>query len=131
MSIISKQPEGTGVRQPTLSGCPGTPNCVSSMDRDEEHSIEPIAFEGDWEEAMERLRRIVDQMPRTTVVTSDGPYLHVECRTLVFRFVDDVEFLANPDRSAIEVRSASRAGHSDMGVNRRRVEKIRTKFNAS
>jgi len=58
----------------------------------------------------------------------EGDYLHAEARSLLFRFVDDVEFLFDADKQVIHVRSASRTGYSDLGVNRRRVERIRRAF---
>lgn len=67
-------------------------------------------------------------MPRTRVVTDESGYLHAECTSLVFRFVDDVEFWFDQRESLVHVRSASRIGHSDLGVNRRRIEHIRNQF---
>jgi uncharacterized protein (DUF1499 family) len=62
------------------------------------------------------------------VVAATPTYLHAEARSLIFRFVDDVEFLIDPGQRRIQVRSASRIGYSDFGVNRRRVERIRQAF---
>ena len=68
------------------------------------------------------------QEPRITIVREEEGYMHAEARSLLFRFVDDVEFLLDADNRLIHVRSASRTGYSDLGVNRRRVERIRTAF---
>lgn len=70
-------------------------------------------------------------MPRTRIRRDEAAYLHAEFRSLIFRFVDDVEFLLDADAGVIHVRSASRLGYSDLGVNRRRVEAIRQAFSAS
>jgi len=69
-------------------------------------------------------------MKRARVVTEDGCYIHVEFTSFVFRFVDDAEFLLDEAVKTIHVRSASRIGYSDLGVNRKRVEMIRSRFDA-
>jgi uncharacterized protein (DUF1499 family) len=74
---------------------------------------------------------IIASLPRAKVMTDSDTYLHVEFRSLVFRFVDDVEFLADDDAKVIHVRSASRVGHSDLGANRRRIETIRARWPTS
>jgi len=67
-------------------------------------------------------------MKRTTIVAEKEDYLHAEAKSLIFRFVDDVEFYFPATEKLIHVRSASRVGHSDLGVNRKRVEEIRSRF---
>ena len=73
----------------------------------------------------------MSQMPRTTLVTENQNYLHFECRSRLFRFVDDLEFLIDPDARVIQVRSASRVGYSDLGVNRARVNQVRVAFESN
>ena len=111
-----------------LSPCPETPNCVSSQAADAAHFSEPIPFSGPPAHALERLRSVLENEPRTTIITLQDNYLHAEARSLVFRFVDDVEFLLDREQGLIHVRSASRTGYSDLGVNHRRVERIRKAF---
>jgi uncharacterized protein (DUF1499 family) len=111
-----------------LRACPDSPNCVSSQAGDAAHRVEPIAFEGDPAAALDRLRRAVVSLPRARIVSATGGYLHAEFTSLVFRFVDDVELLVDPEQRLIHVRSASRVGYSDLGANRRRVEAIRRAF---
>jgi uncharacterized protein (DUF1499 family) len=130
LSALARRPAGLGVRDGRLPPCPGKPNCVCSQDDRPRHAIEPLRFEGDPSEAWARLRQVVAGLPRTNVVTATDNYLHAECKTFVFRFTDDVEFLLDSDRKLIHVRSASRAGRSDFGVNRRRVESVRQAFGA-
>jgi len=103
--------------------CPDSPNCVSSYATDEQHAIDPLPLPE--QNAMTVLREIVASFPRTTVVTQEDDYLHVIFRSRVFRFPDDVEFLIDRAAGVIQVRSASRLGYGDMGVNRNRVESIR------
>ncbi len=112
----------------TLPDCPDKPNCVSSQATDKAHAIEPYPFTGTARDAMRRLRSALAAEKRVTVVTEHDTYLHIEARSLLFRFVDDVEFLVDTAHSLIQVRSAARTGYSDLGVNRRRVERIRKAF---
>jgi uncharacterized protein (DUF1499 family) len=70
----------------------------------------------------------VAALPRTRIVADTGSYLHAECRSALFGFVDDLELQLRPDRSLIAVRSASRVGYSDLGANRRRVEELRSEL---
>lgn len=114
----------------TVMSCPDKPNCVSSTARAGSHFIDPLTFEGDAHAALDRLRTVMDRLPRTRLVDDEGYFLKYEVRTRILRFVDDVEFCLHPDRGSIDVRSASRAGYSDMGVNRKRVEEIRARFEA-
>ncbi len=80
---------------------------------------------------MERIVAILEEMPRTKIVTREGNYLHATVTSRFFRFVDDLEVLIDPVSREIHFRSASRTGYSDMGVNRRRVEAIKTRFAAT
>jgi uncharacterized protein (DUF1499 family) len=128
LSILSRRPANLGAADGRLAPCPDTPNCVSTQAADEAHRIDPLPYDGSAEEAMARLRAVLADLPRTRVVTATDAYLHAECRSLVFRFVDDVEFLLDGRDRVIHFRSASRAGRSDLGVNRRRMEAIRQAF---
>jgi uncharacterized protein (DUF1499 family) len=112
----------------TLAPCPASPNCVSSQAGDHDHFTEPLRFTGDAGAAWARLKSALDTESRLTIVEDTGSYLRAEARSLIFRFVDDVEFLLDTEAGVIQLRSASRAGYSDFGVNRRRVERIRKAF---
>jgi uncharacterized protein (DUF1499 family) len=113
-----------------LAPCPDSPNCVSSLAprSDKEHYIAPFSFSGDPAAAWQRLKTALLAEKRVTIVEERQGYLHVEVRSLIFRFVDDVEFSLAAAAGLINVRSASRAGYSDFGVNRKRVERIRAAF---
>lgn len=111
-----------------LAGCPDTPNCVSSQATDSAHAIAPLRYRANAVDAMQRLRAIVNAMPRARVVSATDDYLHVEFTSAILRFVDDVEFRVDASQRLIHVRSASRVGRYDFGVNRRRVEGIRQAF---
>lgn len=113
---------------PALAPCPDTPNCVSSQADNRQQYIEPFSFHDTPAQAMLRLRSAVLGEKRSTLVSEEGGYLHAEARSLVFRFIDDLEFLLIPEDGQIQVRSAARTGHSDFGVNRKRIERIRRVF---
>jgi uncharacterized protein (DUF1499 family) len=125
-----KRPGNLGVKDGRLAPPKTTPNCVSSQadPSDAEHYILPIAFRGTAVEAMAAARKAMEGMQGATVIRQDGSYLYAEFRTQVMRFVDDVEFLSDEKAGLIHVRSASRLGRRDFGVNRARVEAIRARI---
>ena len=122
-----KRPASFGVKDNRLSPCPSSPNCVSSQSNDERHKIDPIRFNSTPAEAMNRLKRLIRGMERTKVIRETQDYLHVEFRTLL-GFVDDAEFYVEEGVKVIHLRSASRVGYWDLGVNRKRMESIRAEF---
>ena len=112
-----------------LKPCPFSPNCVSSLaEEDANHRVPPLDWAGDLSQAKVRLRQAVLAAGHATFVVEEDAYWHIEFRSRVFRFVDDVEFLFDTPARLIHVRSASRVGRSDLGVNRARVEMIRARF---
>lgn len=114
-----------------FSPCPESPNCVSTQAKDETHAIAPIAYSEDRETTKTRLLEIVHSLPNTRVVVDKGDFFHVEFTSSIFRFVDDVEFYLAKEEGKIHFRSASRIGRSDLGVNRKRMEEIRSRFASS
>ena len=123
-------PKNIGVVDGKLHPCPNSPNCVSSQSDQVDKKVDPLKYEGDYVSAKERLKSVIATVPRMTIVKEEDKYLHTEATTFFFRFVDDCEFLIDDKNKLIHVRSASRVGHSDLGVNRKRVEDIRAKFDA-
>lgn len=121
-------PDGLGPAAEGLTPCPATPNCVHTGHRHPE-GTEPVYLDLGLSgaERIAGLQAVVESMPRTTVVRRTDDYLHAEARSLVFRFVDDLEFLVAPDGELV-IRSASRLGRSDLGVNARRVEELRARL---
>ena len=112
-----------------LSACPETPNCVSSHEpKDSRGYVEPLHYHEDLGAAQEHLKSIVLSLPRAALVEEKNGYLRFEFRTLLFRFVDDIEFLFDAATKEIHVRSASRVGYSDLGANRRRVDVLREQW---
>jgi uncharacterized protein (DUF1499 family) len=125
LSMNSSQPENLGVNSGKLMDCPDSPNCVSTQGTSQvSQQMEAVPFEGPVDAAIKRIKQTVEaNFPRATLVTETERYLHYEFRSLIFRFVDDVEFYVDESRM-IQFRSASRVGHSDMGANRKRMNKI-------
>jgi uncharacterized protein (DUF1499 family) len=114
-----RRPDNLGVKDGRLAPCRRTPNCVSSQadPGDAEHYIAPLMGN------LSAVRKAVESLPRTTIVSSSSSYLYAEFRSKLLGFVDDVEFFY--DGAAIQVRSASRLGRRDFHVNRNRVEQLR------
>lgn len=110
-----------------ITGCPQSPNCVSSVSSVEDRWISPLAYSVSPDEAFHCLEQIIHQMKRATVVVAEDDYIHAEFRTFM-GFVDDVEFQVDSGNRTVLMRSASRIGYWDMGVNRRRLEAIRAAF---
>lgn len=115
----------TGLNNRQLSPCPQSPNCVVSQNGDADHSIAPITYTSDRLQAKETLLKVLSVVPRTEVIEQTDNYIHTESTSRIFKFVDDAEFYFPEDEKVIQVRSASRVGESDLGVNRRRIEQIR------
>ena len=122
------RPANLGVTDGKLSPCPESPNCVSSQSTDKKHDIEPLRYQDTLAEARDRLVSVLYSMGRSAVVSVREDYIHAEFTSWLFRFVDDVEFYFDDDHKTIHLRSASRTGYSDLGVNRNRIERIRTRF---
>ncbi|MDP3845481.1 MAG: DUF1499 domain-containing protein [Pseudomonas sp.] len=116
-------PTDLGVHGGHLRDCPPSPNCVSSQATDSEHQIAPLPLSDDPAQTRARLLTLLASLPQAKLVAQQDNYLRAEFTSQIMGFVDDVEFLLGPQ--AIEVRSASRLGRSDFGVNRERVEQLR------
>jgi len=125
-----KRPDYLGVKDGKLARCKSSPNCVSSQadQGDAEHYIAPIAFKGGALDAMAAARRAIEGMEGSTVVRHEGNYLYAEFRTRLMRFVDDLELTYDEKAGVLHVRSASRLGRRDFGVNRARVEALRARI---
>lgn len=124
MNWFSKAPENLGVTNGRLTDCPTSPNCVCTQASDEDHRMEPIPFSGDVTDVRERLKQAIGSIPRSKIVQADANYIRGEFTTAIMRYVDDVEFLIDEEARVIHFRSASRIGHSDMGANRKRMERL-------
>jgi uncharacterized protein (DUF1499 family) len=125
-----KRPDEIGIDPAGIRGCPKSPNCVSSEAKDEPHAIEPARLKGDPNVSWPPIRDEIASIPGWVVVTATDNYIHVECKSRIFRFVDDLELHFNSSNGIVSIRSASRIGYSDFGANRRRVERLRSELRA-
>ena len=125
---MAKSKKPIGIVNGKLHPCPKSPNCVSTQAIDEKQKMEPIKYSGDLEDAKAKIISIINSLKRSKIITNEENYIHIEFRTATFRFVDDVEFLFDDKEKIIHFRSRARMGYSDMGVNRKRMEKITNLF---
>ena len=123
-----QKPASIGIQAGSLALCGNKPNCVCSLDNRPNYMIFPLDWAGSEAMGIEKIESLVNLFPRSKVISKSGNYLHAEFRTLIFGYVDDVEFLVDVNAKKIHIRSASRLGYSDMGANLSRVEKLRTLF---
>jgi uncharacterized protein (DUF1499 family) len=125
--LAGRRPDNLGANEGRLLACKRSPNCVSSQAErsDAEHYIEPIRFKGTTVQAMVAAKRAVDLMERSAIVREESGYLYAEFRSKLLGYVDDLELLFDQNAGVLHVRSASRLGRRDFGVNRARVEKLR------
>lgn len=117
LGCAGERPATLGVVDSRLGTCPNSPNCVSSFETRESHQIAPL------EASLAQVRTQVLAMPGAQIIREQDQYLYAEFTTRLMGFVDDVEFLEQDGRT--QVRSASRLGQSDLGVNRKRIETLR------
>lgn len=123
------RPTNIGVHSGQLTSCPNTPNCVNSQSQDVKDKIEPFTYNSSSEKAMADLKTVIQSFNQAKIITETKNYLYAEFTIPVIGFIDDVEFYLDENAKAIDVRSASRIGESDLGVNRKRIETIRTRLN--
>lgn len=130
LSCMSEPPENLGLKDGKLSKCPSKPNCVCTFEdeSDSRHYIAPMSYTSSQSEAMKKIKSALNEISRSKVITETENYLHVECTSMVFRFVDDLEIFLDDSTKLIHFRSASRVGHSDLGVNKKRVETLKSKL---
>ncbi len=109
--------------------CPSSPNCVSSNPlTDDDHHVLPFRIEGSPTASMEQLRQALLAEAGLRIVEDTGTLIRAQATSKLFHFVDDLVFQLDPEKRVIQVRSASRVGYWDMGVNRKRIETLRQKI---
>lgn len=129
MGLFSgKRPADLGVHEGRFKPAPPTPNCVNSQSTEGYSRIAPLAYSGDGKIALARLHALVAALPAARVIDFRSDYVYAEFRSQWLGFVDDVEFYLDEKAAVIHVRSASRLGRKDFGVNRQRIEAIRASF---
>ena len=125
-----RRPTNLGPRDGALAPCARPTHCVSSFVAHGPAAIAPLPAAESPEVALAHLRRILAARPRTRIVEAGALYLHAEEASRWWGFVDDLELLADPAAGVVQVRSASRLGRRDFGVNRARVEALRAALQA-
>lgn len=127
---ISSFDQASASAQKKLPVCLKTPNCVSSQTSilDKQHYIEPFKIGGNADAAWQALKQNLSAQDRLVITHDSHDSLHAEATSLIFHFVDDIDVILDRQALLIHVRSASRIGHSDFGVNRRRIETMRTQL---
>lgn len=123
-ACAGEPPQNIGILEGRLADCPDSPNCVCSYETRESHYIDPINAN------LATVEQVLVDMGNVNIVKADTNYLYAEFTSRLMGFVDDVEFLFDPAAGVTHVRSASRMGYSDMGVNRERIESIRSALNS-
>jgi uncharacterized protein (DUF1499 family) len=113
------------VKDGYLFSCPKTSSCVVSQNADENQAIAPIEYHTDLATARETLLKVLTVVAHTEVIEHTDSYIRAQSKSRIFGLIDDVEFYFPGDRKIIHLRSASRVGKLDLGVNRRRLEQIR------
>ncbi|MBM81247.1 MAG: hypothetical protein CMJ78_11735 [Planctomycetaceae bacterium] len=126
LSLLAKAPDNLGVKNGKLGDCPSSPNCVCSHAENKSHAIEPLSLATVDGDPLEYLKEKLGGMSGCEIIDEKPNYLHAVFTTRLFRFQDDAEFLIDGD--VIHIRSASRAGKSDLGLNRKRIEALRKLF---
>ena len=125
LSMTATEPVNLGVNQGRLADCPASPNCVATQSGVDSQKMQPVSYSGSKEEITGEIKSAIQsRFPRARLVSETDNYLHFEFTSLIFRFVDDVEFLIDDTNKLIHFRSASRVGYSDMGANRKRMQTI-------
>ena len=127
LSIISRKKHSVGLVNGRLRPCSNRPNCVCSEDKDHPSYTKPVAFSGSAKGKWEQAKQVIREMGGK-IVREEDYYLWVTFRTRIFRFVDDLELRMDEENRLIHIRSSSRVGYSDMGVNRRRIEDFHITF---
>ncbi len=128
VGCAGSRPAHLGQINTKLENCPDSPNCVSSLAEktDQEHYIPAIEFDGHEKSVVyQRIVQLIESDEQALIVVKSPDYIYSEYTSELMGFVDDVEFLFANDAPRVHVRSASRLGYRDFGVNRERIEAIR------
>lgn len=119
-----------GVTQGKLQPVSSKPNNVSSQADDEAKRVDTLAAKETAEETISALKKAVEQYGGGEIKEESTDYLYIVFTTAKMKFKDDLEFWLDKTANEVHFRSASRAGYSDMGVNRQRYEALAEIYNA-
>lgn len=123
--LLVTSPSDTDLQNPPdLAPCPDTPNCVSTEATRASQRVDAVPFADEPHVALARAKAALLAEPRTKITRETSNALHAECRSLIFRFTDDVDIVVDSTAHVFRFRSASRVGRSDLGVNRKRIARL-------
>jgi len=131
LGCAGSQTVDTMKTQDRFAPCPDTPNCVSSEAQDPRHAVAPMQLAGNSDTEWSEVQAVVRGLPRCRIATATENYVHATLKSRLFGFIDDLELKLDPQTKMINIRSASRSGSYDLGVNRRRVENLRKQLKAA
>lgn len=131
--LKGKAPDDLGIKDGKLKRPSRTPNSATSQaDLWPDHpqltycAIAPLKASGDGSAEMTKIADALKAMPRTVIIKQESGYIYAQSTTALLKFTDDMEFALDTGKGIIDVRSSSRLGQKDFGVNRARIEAIRT-----
>jgi uncharacterized protein (DUF1499 family) len=130
-SYLSRGEAPPGLEAGRLRPCPASPNCVTSESGSGPALVAALPYRGDRAATERALAAALATLPRTAILARQGDYWHATSTSALFRFIDDLEFRFDDGARLVQLRSASRVGYSDFGLNRRRVEAIRAAYLAA
>jgi uncharacterized protein (DUF1499 family) len=128
LSLASRRRPFSGLVDGHLRPCPTSPNCASSVCGDGNHEADPLPVYGDPQSEFERLVGLTQALPRTELLQLTEDYAHFEMSTRILQFRNDLELHLDAPGHLIQLRSASRVGHSDFGSNQATLEHLRALF---
>ena len=130
LGLMSQSGEANGLVEGKLTQCPDKPNCIcTEFEADATHYIDPVVFsQGNTSEVLSRLKNSLREMGGSIQAENDN-YLAATFTSSIFRFVDDLEIRIDTDQQLIHMRSASRVGNSDRGINKKRIERLKNLYN--
>ena len=118
-------PNYLGVNGGMLAKMPKTPNAVSSQTEEKDKKVEALEFKGNLVDSKKQVIKAIESYGNAKIIKNETNYIYVVVTTGIMKYHDDVEFYFDESKKLIQIRSASRIGYSDMGLNRERYNKIK------
>ncbi len=125
---LSGASQADTISKKLLPPCQEIPNCLTSETIESKHYIRPFKVKGEYGKAWSSLKNSLNQQSRVVITHESADNIHAEVTSLIFKFVDDIDFCLDKENNAIHVRTASRTGHIDFGINHRRIESLRAQL---
>jgi len=124
----STVPSTLGVKEESLSPLPDSPNAVSSQTEQAERRVDPFPYFGSLDQTKALVKKAAADFGGAQILVEKPDYLHLVFTVPIIPFKDDVEFFFSEKDRVVHYRSASRVGYSDLGVNRKRYERLRSLY---